>query len=440
MLKKFCVAIIFLCALQAWSQVEPSATGGETAPENDQMMMPPPVSGVAFPSVGLSETKSNFLDGGIDFTTAFDDNVLAGEFTHPISDRIYSILPSISLDQKTARQHRTFSYGAGFTFYDPTTTLNNVDQNGEFLYDYRFSPRVAITLQDQFMQFSDVFSSATALTGGQVSGSAGIPDVIAPFGARITNTGTVGITYQFGLNAMVGGGGTSSLLDYNHTSQVPGLYNSLQSSGTAFYSRRLGTSQYVGALFLLNHVSTTPIPSITDGYTSSIYYTLFWKRDFSVSVVAGGEYFNATESGVRAAHAWVPAVTASLGWQPQKGYLAARYSRTVTGGGGLLGSYTATAINGSGGWRLTKAWSFGASADYGLNKNETPVQFSSGSGGHSISGAVTLGRSFLEHYSIKGGYERLHESYSGIQAISNDPDSNREYVTVSYHFTRPLGK
>jgi hypothetical protein len=440
MYRKAIFAIVFFGAVHAWSQVEPSATGGDVTPENDQMMMPPPVSGIAYPPAGKEETRSNYIRGGVGFTTAFDDNVLAGNFVHPVSDRIYSVLPTISLDQTTTRQHRTFSYTAGFTFYDPTNTLNEIDQIGDFQYDYRFNPRVALSIRDSFLQTSDVFSAPTELTGGQVSGTAGTPDVIAPFGARLTNAGSVGLTYQFGLNGMIGGGGTSALLDYLHTSQVPGLFNSLNDSGTVFYSRRVSTSQYVGALFLWTHISTTPVQSITDTFTSSIFYTLFLKRSISVSALAGGEYSNATESGVRAAHAWTPAITASVGWQGDHGSLAARYSRTVSAGGGLLGSYTSTTANATAGWQITKMWNFTASADYGLNKNETPIQFSSSAGGHSIAGTVSLGYSFMEHYSIDGGYDRLHESYSGIQAISNDPDSNREFISISYHFNKPLGR
>lgn len=161
---------MFFGAATAWSQVEPDASGGIVTPENDQMMMPPPVSGIAYPSAGKDETRSNYLAGGVGFTAAFDDNVLAGATVHPTTDRIYSILPTISLGQKTPRQNRSFSYSAGFTFYDPTTALNEVDQIGDFQYDFRINARLALSVRDSVLQTSDVFSAPTELTGGRYRG------------------------------------------------------------------------------------------------------------------------------------------------------------------------------------------------------------------------------------------------------------------------------
>jgi hypothetical protein len=38
------------------------------------------------------------------------------------------------------------------------------------------------------------------------------------------------------------------------------------------------------------------------------------------------------------------------------------------------------------------------------------------------------------------GYQRLHQSYGGIAAITSDPDADREFASISYQFTRPLGR
>ena len=38
------------------------------------------------------------------------------------------------------------------------------------------------------------------------------------------------------------------------------------------------------------------------------------------------------------------------------------------------------------------------------------------------------------------GYTRLHQSYSGIAVISNAPNTNREFISISYQFTRTAGK
>jgi hypothetical protein len=58
-------------------------------------------------------------------------------------------------------------------------------------------------------------------------------------------------------------------------------------------------------------------------------------------------------------------------------------------------------------------------------------------GGHSISGSASLQREVGEHLNLQAGYTRLHQTYSFISA---NPDTNREWVAVSYQFARPLGR
>jgi len=53
---------------------------------------------------------------------------------------------------------------------------------------------------------------------------------------------------------------------------------------------------------------------------------------------------------------------------------------------------------------------------------------------------VSMGRSFLDHLSTSFGYQRLQEHYTGIAVISENPDSDRVYVTVSYEFKKSLGR
>jgi len=45
-----------------------------------------------------------------------------------------------------------------------------------------------------------------------------------------------------------------------------------------------------------------------------------------------------------------------------------------------------------------------------------------------------------EHLSLGVQYTRLHQSYSGIAALSASPDRNRVAGTISYQFSRPLGR
>ncbi|MGC2497784.1 MAG: hypothetical protein WA374_08570, partial [Acidobacteriaceae bacterium] len=60
--------------------------------------------------------------------------------------------------------------------------------------------------------------------------------------------------------------------------------------------------------------------------------------------------------------------------------------------------------------------------------------------GHTIIGTATAGRSLGRSARFEVGYNHIHESYPGISAITDNPDSNRIYGSVSYLFKRPVGR
>jgi hypothetical protein len=82
----------------------------------------------------------------------------------------------------------------------------------------------------------------------------------------------------------------------------------------------------------------------------------------------------------------------------------------------------------------------GASASYVITKNATPLSFISSPGGHSISAAADVEHPIGERWTAAFGFARLHQSYGGLSVISANPNSDREFVSISYQFTRPLGR
>src|ERR1700679_699849 len=102
---KLCLSLVLFLVVPAWSQVEPSATGGASSSDADtRMLHPPPVSGEAYPTTFGAEGRSNYLTAGIRLDTAYVDNVLPGATSKPVGDVTFSIGPSIALSQTTPRQ------------------------------------------------------------------------------------------------------------------------------------------------------------------------------------------------------------------------------------------------------------------------------------------------------------------------------------------------
>ena len=442
MLTRICLSLALLAATPVWSQATPN--------DEAQMLTPPPVDGETYPTTVGSEARSNYLSAGLVINTAYDDNVPGVDSITPIGDVTYSIWPTITLDQTTPRQHRMLTYSPGFTFYQHTTALNETDQNAALNFQYLLSQHTTLTLRDSFQKSSNVFNQPYPLSGGPISGSVQAPpSVVAPFADRLSNTADARLSYQFSRDGMIGGGATLSELHYPNPAEASGLGDSNSRGGSAFYNQRLSRSQYIGVTYQYlrsqnNPVNAqaSPVNAQTEIQTHTFlpFYTIYLGSAFSLSLSGGPQLFEATQSPLPPTHSWTPSVMASMGWQRSHTNIVASYSRTVSAGMGLLGAFDSNSVNASANWQIARTWTLGSAANYAINKNVTPLFSASSPGGHTISGSLSIQHSVGEHLSAELGYQSLRQSYSGIAVISNAPDSNREFISLSYQFIRPLGR
>jgi hypothetical protein len=447
------LVLVFLVSLPLWSQSDatiPAATPDPTAADivtssdDARMLTPPALSGAAYPTAPASEERSNYLRAGVTFNSAYDDNVLGGISAHPTGDVDYSVWPTIALDQTTTRLHSLLTYAPGFTFYQRISGRDETDQNATMDFEYRLSPHVTASFRDSFQKSSNVFNQPDALSAGAVNGATQIPTVavVAPVADRLTNTAAGDLTYQFSPSDMIGGGGSFSNLHYPNTSEVPGLFDSNSRGGSAFYSRRLGKKHYVGIQYQYSRIAAFPVGPEFDTQTHSalLFYTIYLKPNLSVSFAGGPQHYEAVQSSLFNSRSWSPTATASLGWQGRRTTFAAGYSRSITAGGGLIGAFDSNAANASARWQMTRTWSIGSAASYAIYKNVTPLLSFGAPGGHSISGSVSLQHPIGEHFNAEAGYTRLHQSFSDIAVISGAPNTNREFISISYQFNRALGR
>ena len=464
------LGIVLVAGVPLWSQVNPApdttavppatenaaapATDATAAPATDtdenRMQTPPPVSGAAYPTNYTAEERSNYLRGGLTFTTAYNDNVLGGLASNRVSDVSYAIFPNIAFDETTSRLHWVLSYSPGFTFYQRLSSRNQENQNLSSTFKYRLSPHVTLSLGDTFQKSSSVLDQPDLALAGAVTGGAQsvVTGLIPPLADELTNSANAELTYQFSANGMIGASGTFTNLNFTNPAQVPGLFDSSSQGGSAFYSHRLSKKHYLGASYQYQRIAAFPIgaqsetqtQTLTQTHAVLVFYTFYPQPNLSLSVSAGPQYSDVSEPPLPSAHAWSPAATASFGWQARHTNLAASYSRTITGGGGLLGAFNSNTANLSLRQQLSKNWSAQVVGGYSILKTVSPVLFSSSPGGHTISASASVQRKLGQHMSAEAGYMRLHQSYSDIAAISTAPDTNREWVSISYQFARPLGR
>ncbi len=443
MLPRVCLCLALLAASPVWSQATPD--------DEARMTIPPPVSSQAYPTLVGSEERSNYLAAGLILNAAYDDNLIPGGTTTPVGDTSYSFWPTVVLNLKTPRQQRTFTYSPGFTLYQHTSALNAADQSASLNFQYRLTQHMTISLNDSFQKISNVFNQPYPLSGGAISGSSqsSPTGVIVPYANQLSNTANIGLSYQFSLNGMIGFSGLATQMRYPNSAEAAGLYNSNSLGGSAFYSHRLSTSQYVGLTYQYlgsqsNPTSgqANPANAQADVKTNTVspFYTIYLNPTLSLSVSGGPQHVDASQSLSPSFRSWKPSAMASIGWQRSTTNVVASYSRSVTGSMGLPGAFDSSSASASARWQITRTFIVGSQVSYATFTNITPLFSPYFPGGHTVSGTASLQHSISDRFKAEMGYIRLHQSYSGIATISNAPDSNSEYISITYQFTRALGR
>jgi hypothetical protein len=407
------------------------------------MMTPPPVGGGGYPGVVGSEERSNFLAGGLVFTGAYIDNLMVGTNGSPVSDETYSFLPTIGFDRKTPRQSESLSYGAGFTFYQHTSQYNSVVQNATAGYRFRISPYTVLVLGDTFQQNNNLYNQSNPFTGDGISGTPGQSNgaVISPFENVITNSSNAGIHYQYGRNAMIGASGSYSFQNFSGSAVVSGLNNEGTTGASGFFSRRIAGSHYVGMTYQFSKFITHPIETYTLTQTVFGFYTYYFNRSFSFSILGGPEHYTYWGATTPSQGALTPAVVGSFGWQTLRANIAANYSHMVSGAGGLIGTYHSDSAGLSASLALSRTWNGGVNVNYTMfnNVNSNPA-VANQTGGSGIFGGVHLDHRITERVNAQAGYGHFHQDYAGIASASTYPDSNRVNISITYQFNRPLGR
>jgi hypothetical protein len=432
--RTYLTAVLAFVALPLWSQVESS--GAQPAGEEAPMFSP--VSDEGYSLAFASETpRTNVLRGGLNVGSSYDDNLSSG-----IRDVRYSIWPSISLDQSRSRFSWDLTYTPGFMFYQRNSSIDESDHNLALGFASRLSPHVTLVVRDSFQKTSDFVNlyeqSASASGSGVVQGLNG--SIVPPTGtARISSFSDAALTYQFSETALVGAKGTFSGLWYPDRAKLPGLFDSTSQGGEAFYTHRLSLKHYVGVTYEFQRLLTHPSPVETQTQTTLVFYTLYLPPSLIVSVFAGPERSDTHGGTAIPLRTWSPAAGASLGWHGARASIVASGARRISDGGGL-----STAVRSSNGyisvrWQLAKNWTAGFGGNYSASSVLDALP-SSSARGHTVSGSVSVLHPLRDRLAIQMGYTRLHQSYSSVEAISNAPDRNNVWVSLSYQFERPFGR
>jgi hypothetical protein len=406
---------------------------------DDAMVLPAMVSGdsesALFPAEG---ERSNYLNAGLSFGTAYDDNTL-GTATNPVGDLSFTVAPFVSIEQTRARLRWQADYAPGFTFYRRLSDRNQDDQNLSAGFEYRLTEHMTMRLKDAFLKSSN-FLGGLAQTQQSPFGvlQQSNSTLITPVTNRVSNTGSAEVTYQFGPNSVVGARGISNELLFPDSVQTAGLADSHSQSAEGFLTHRLARIHWVGVTYHFQRILTDMNEARNSSHAVLATYTIDFTPTMSLSVFAGPQYSGSSSQLAPASAKWLPAVGMTYNWQTTRSAFTVGAAHRISDGGGLQGAVQLTSFESSFRYEWARRWTLRLGGSYGRNELiqtiGLPLQDLA-----SLIGLVSVSHQIGEHLSVEAGYVRAHQRALGASVVSSY-DRNRPQITISYSFSRPLGR
>jgi hypothetical protein len=205
---------------------------------------------------------------------------------------------------------------------------------------------------------------------------------------------------------------------------------------------------YIGATYQYQRLLSYPIGGLAETQTHAalVFYTVYPTTKFSLSFFGGPQYSDTIQppspplqpqsSEIRA---WTPAAGVSMNWQGRLTSFSLSYSHVISSGGGLIGAVKMDSASVSFRQQITKTLNGSLSGSY-VQNSLLGTSLAAMNNGHSVMGTASLQQLVGEHFSVQLGYSRIHQNYSGVTVLALAPNTNREFISVSYQFSRPLGR
>jgi hypothetical protein len=431
--------------------------GAESAVQDDRAPVPALING-EIKSLAFSPEldRTNYLSGGVTVGATYDDNVLS-QTTNPVGGYTASILPYIAIDQSRNRVHWDLNYAAGFLANQRLSDENQQSHNFGADLEYRLSPHVDLRLSDHFLYTTNFFDLLQQNVGSPAGGALQLPNqsVITPLAKRISNIGTVEMNYQYSANDMVGGSGTfyTSRFRDEPAGSVTLLDTDTQ-QGDGFYTHRVARSDWLGAAYEYQQLSFSPGSDQATTHSFLLFNTIYFRPRMSLSIFGGPEHFDYDSQQITQLVAvpvvlvvstpvsrqrWTYSAGTSFNWQGERTSVQLGASRRVSDGGGILGPVELVSAEAAVRQKITHATSVsvaGLAGDNRLLANFNGVADRLRSASGSVALEEMLGRSFI----VSLGYGRDYQRESGGTPPPTDVNHNRGWVTLTYSFSKAIGR
>lgn len=443
------VTLLFVSlGVQGWSQADPSQS-------SSQNPWHPAVNGESGSLAFSSEAeKVNLFSGGLTLSSTYDDNALSSG-ANRIGNVGYMVMPSLSITEARTRTLWTLNYNPGFVWNQRLSTQYQADHNLDFNLQYRLTEHLSARIHDKFIDQSTSFNRLNEnplLPGGNVLNQPN-QSVITPLANQLTNVTNVDLVDQIGEGTSIGVSGNFNKLIFRNTSNgAVQLFDNESWGGDAFYSHHLSARRAVGVTYTFQKIATFG-QDLQHAQSQSVllFYTVDLKPGMTLSLFAGPDRsttndrfqlavgpilipINITESR------WLVDEGATFAWQGQKTSARINLIHHVTDGGGLTGAVQIYSAGFGLRRQMSEAWTGDFALNYGDNN---PLSHAYGNAFSGFGGSIGLDRTLGEHLSVGMRYGRdfqRSQEYGTKSSPSYLANHNRAWITVAYHFSRPLGR
>jgi hypothetical protein len=418
--------------------------GGTEDTSNALPPIPSFVGGKGISPAVLSEMeRSNYLRAGLNVGGTYDDNplLLSGG---AVSNTSETIFPDIRIEETSSRIRWSLGYAAGLTINQKFTNQNQGSHSLNFDSQYRLSPHVNLRVAESFSLTTGFFDSGN---GTGVIGAGGPnASLAAPLSTQRSSMTTVETNYHFALNDLIGASGT--FYDSHFSNAPPGtlLTDSQTATASTFWLHRLIGEDWGGVGYHFEWITFNPMGE-TRVHSFLVMNSLSLSKRFTLTGFVGPQYSvnNGLVSGGGTqpiqSNGWSVSGGAAGGWKNQHTSISAGYSRTISDGGGLLGSVRVQTVQGAFRRQLTSGWAVGISASHGTNQSLVAPSLTSARSINLTSAGFSVDRNVGRSLGLRLGYTHDFQEQFGLPGPNPTQDAhrNRFFVTLSYQWAKPLG-
>ncbi len=423
-------------AISAIAGMEPK--GGTEDASSGMPQIPALLGGSGISSAFISELeRSNYLRGGVNVGAVYDSNPLLLS-SGVESNTSETIFPNIRIEETSSRTRWMLGYTGGLTVNQKITSQNQGSQNLNFDSQLRLSPHVNLRIAEDFFLTTGFFDAGN---GTGVIGSGGPnASLIAPLSTQRSSVTTVETNYHFALNDLIGASGSFYDLHFTNVPAGTQLTGSQTASGSGFWLHRIVRGDWGGTSYRFDRITFSGGESRIHSFYA--VNTLNLSHRFTSTFFVGPQY--SENQGLLSAgtpsNSWSVAGGAEGGWQSLRTSLSAGYSRSISDGGGVLGTVRLQNVHANFRRELVTAWAAALTVIHGTNQTLIGLPGSANSINLTSAG-VSLERNVGKSIGLRLGYTHDFQEQFGVpgSASTLDASRNRFFATLSYQWAKPLG-